>query len=341
MSDPSVFQVWQPKYAARGFATFPVKFVARGDKLDKVPAVKHYLKLGLRASTELTRRFADADGVGIILGARSGLAVADIDTTDENAIADVLAHHGPSPLIARSPSGGHHVYYRHNSRQRRRVRDPYWLERGIPVDMLGNGFIVAPASRSPKGTYCFVQGDLDDLQRLPFMRLATPRIEPTAAAPAPAAQPIVPAGHRNDQLFRHCMRWAKNAQTFSDLLDVARCFNTEHCVPPLGEEEVMNTAQSAWKYTEQDLNRFGRQGAWIAAEEIDCMACDQDAFFLLAFLRRYNGPWATFMCTNTLAAKLGWTRYRLTEGRRRLIELGLLRRVRSAGKGQPALYRWC
>src|SRR5262249_34610543 len=95
----------------------------------------------------------------------------------------------------------------------------------------------------------------------------------------------------------------------------------------LGEEEVMNTAQSAWKYTEQDLNRFGRQGAWIAAEEIDCMACDQDAFFLLAFLRRYNGPWATFMCTNNLAARLGWTRYRLTEGRRRLIELGLKERA--------------
>src|SRR5262245_14683009 len=68
MSDPSVFQLWQPKYAACGFATFPVKFVARGDKLDKVPAVKHYMKLGLRASTELTRRFADAVGIGIALG---------------------------------------------------------------------------------------------------------------------------------------------------------------------------------------------------------------------------------------------------------------------------------
>jgi bifunctional DNA primase/polymerase-like protein len=204
--EPSVFQVWQPKYATRGFATFPVKFVARGDKLklDKVPLVKHYMKLGLRASTELTRRFADAVGIGIALGARSGLAVADIDTKDENAVADVLAFYGTSPLIARSPSGGYHVYYRHNDRQRRRVRDPYWSERGIPVDVLGNGFITAPASRSPEGTYCFVQGDLDDLQRLPLMRSVTPRIEPTAQAPTPAEQPVIPAGHRNDQLFRHC-----------------------------------------------------------------------------------------------------------------------------------------
>lgn len=274
MSEPPVFQVWQPKYAACGVATFPVKFVVRGEKLDKVPAVKHYMKLGPRASTELTRRFADADGIGIAMGRLNGLAVADIDTKNENAVADVLAHYGPSPLIARTPSGGHHLYYRHNSRMRRRVRDPYWLERGIPVDVLGNGFVVAPASRSPRGTYCFVQGGLDDLLRLPVMRLVTARSEPTAPVPAPAAQPVVPAGQRNEQLFRHCMRHANKVQSFSDLLDVARGFNTGHCVPLLGEEEVMNTAQSAWRYTEQDLNRFGRQGAWIEADEIDRMACD-------------------------------------------------------------------
>src|SRR5262249_20504135 len=130
------------------------------------------------------------------------LAVADIDTNNENAVADVLAHYGPSPLIARTPSGGHHLYYRHNSRVCRRVRDPYWLERGIPVDVLGNGFVVAPVSRSPRGTYLFVQGSLDDLLRVTVMRVVPAWSEPTAPVPAPPTQPVVPAGQRNEQLFR-------------------------------------------------------------------------------------------------------------------------------------------
>ena len=41
----------QPRYAARGVATFPVKFIIRGGKLDKVPAVKGYMRLGPRART--------------------------------------------------------------------------------------------------------------------------------------------------------------------------------------------------------------------------------------------------------------------------------------------------
>jgi hypothetical protein len=113
--------------------------------------------------------------------------VVDADTEDENVVADVLAHYGPSPLIARSPSGGHHVYYKHNGRQRRRIRDPYWRERGAPVDVLGNGFITAPASRSPKGDYTFVQGGLDDLQRLPILRASAEKI-----TPSPEPEPISP-----------------------------------------------------------------------------------------------------------------------------------------------------
>ena len=157
-----VFGTWQPRYAERGIATVRVKFaVLASGKLDKRPMVQHWMKMGVRASTHLTRKFANAQGIGIALGRRNGIAVVDVDTRDENLVADVLAYYGPSPLIARSPSGDHHVYYKHNDRQRRRIRDPYWRERGAPVDVLGNGFITAPASRSPKGDYSFVQGGLD------------------------------------------------------------------------------------------------------------------------------------------------------------------------------------
>src|SRR5262249_22643975 len=96
------FDTWQPKYAERGIATFPVRFVERNGKIDKVPAVCGYMKLGLRGSTELTRKFAAADGIGFALGSRNQIAVVDVDTPNENVVADVLDHYGSSPLVARS-----------------------------------------------------------------------------------------------------------------------------------------------------------------------------------------------------------------------------------------------
>ena len=339
------FDMWQPRYAEHGIATFPVRFIERNGKVDKVPAVRGYMKLGLRVSTELTRKdkFADADGIGFALGARNRIAVVDVDTRDENVVADVLACYGPSPLVARSPSGGHHVYYRHNGRQHRRIRDPFWQERGAPVDVLGNGFIVAPPSRSPKGTYEFVQGEIDDLLRLPVMRILEPPASPeppeVQSSTAAITASTITEGRRNTELWRFCMRRAMTVASFAELLEHARKFN-EECAPPLEENEMANTAESAWSYTEQGLNRFGHHGAWLAIDEIATMTHDQDALVLLAFLRAHNGPWSNFMCANGLAETFGWHRLRMAQARRRLIELGRLKSVRQAGRGHPALFRW-
>jgi Bifunctional DNA primase/polymerase, N-terminal len=248
-----VFDTWQPRYAERGIATFPVKFVVRDGKLDKIPAVRNYMILGLRASTELTRKFANAQGIGIALGTRNGIAVVDADTKNENVVADVLAYYGPSPLIARSPSGGHHVYYRHNGRQRRRIRDPYWRERGAPVDVLGNGFITAPASRSPKGDYAFVQGGLDDLQRLPVMRASAEKVTPpeSKAAPESPLRGMREHDGRNTALFMAIGPIARDIHqacgTREQLLQIARGHNAQ-CEQP------------RWHYTP-------KHGSWLDLAE--------------------------------------------------------------------------
>ena len=72
----------------------------------------------------------------------------------------------------------------------------------------------------------------------------------------------------------------------------------------------------------------------------DQMADRLDVLGLLTFLRANQGPDATFMCANGLAETFGWSRLRLAEARRRLIELGYLRLLRQAGRGTPALFRW-
>src|SRR5262249_26816213 len=161
---------------------------------------------------------------------------------------------------------------------------------------LGNGVVVAPPSRGLKANYEFIQGGLDDIANLPPLQNLPEHIYGKIDAPAPS--PGITTGQRNNQLWRHCMKIASQCAEFHTLLEHARESNAQ-CLPPLEEEEVLRTAESAWGYTERGQNRFGQHGAWFPVEEVATMIeADQDAFLLLAFLRAYNGPWAHFMCAN-------------------------------------------
>ena len=103
--------------------------------------------------------------MGFCPGRRSGLTILDVDTPDERVLTDALDRHGATPVIVRSGSGNFQAWYR-NSGETRRIRP----EPDKPIDILGGGFVVAPPSRGTKGCYQFVQGDLDDLGRLPIMQ---------------------------------------------------------------------------------------------------------------------------------------------------------------------------
>ena len=199
--------------------------------------------------------------------------------------------------------------------------------RGLAIDLLGTGgFAVAPPSQVAKGEYCFIQGSLDDLDRLPVLRnidLARP----------------VQEGERNNKLWRHCMKAAHHVESFDELLDVARTYNDD-CLPPMEDSEVITAAQSALGYTERGQNRFGQHGAWFPLDEVNRLIGDQDAAFLLMFLRANQGPDATFMCANGLADKFGWRRQRLANARHRIIEIGYIKPVRQAGYRSAALFRW-
>jgi len=310
----------QPLYARHGIATFPVTAA-------KAPAVRGYLRMGLDASSELVTKFPNASAIGFATNHRNGITVLDIDTVNDHVLADALNRHGYTPLIARTGSGKFHAYYRHNG-ERRRIRP--WP--GREIDLLGTGgFVVAPPSEVAKGTYSFIEGSLDDVSQLPVVHnLDLPQV---------AANRCVPEGARNNELWRHCMKSAHHVDSFDDLLDVARTFN-DNCLPPLEDSEVITAAQSAWKYTERGLNRFGQHGAWFPLDEVNRLIDDQDAALLLMFLRANQGPNSTFICVNGLAEKFGWHRNRFAKARRRLIDLGYMKPIRQAGYRSAALFRW-
>ena len=193
--------------------------------------------------------------------ARNRIAVLDVDSTDERIFADALNRYGDTPVKVQTGSGKFHGLYRFSG-ERRRIR-PFGE---VPIDILGTGgFVIAPPSVTEKGTYRFIEGGLDDLDRLPIMRGLTTDVYDR---PPRFDTPAVTEGKRNDDLWRQCMREAKRVDSFDALLNVARTLN-KACSPPLDEREIVKIAQSAWNYEERGLNKFGQHGAWLPANEYD------------------------------------------------------------------------
>jgi hypothetical protein len=287
-------------------------------------------RFGLPASAQ---KFPNATAIGFMVGQRSGLTILDVDTPDERVLADALDRHGSTPVIVRSGSGNYQAWYRYNG-EKRLIRR---LESDTPIDILGSGFVVAPPSRGINADYQFIEGKLDDLDRLPILRGIEIR---TSIAPASTLTQAVAKGNRNKSLFEQCMREAHHCDNLDVLLDVARTRNALY-EPPMSDEEVVKTAKSAWNYTERGENRFGQTGAWLPTAEVNSMiGTNQDVLLLLMFLRANNGPQRTFMVANGLAKILKWGLNRFRAARRHLEKTHIKMVVPASTYKGPAAYRW-
>src|SRR5262249_1559056 len=211
-------------------------------------------------------------------------------------------------------------------------------------DILGHGsMVIAPPSQGLNGTYRFIVGGLDELDRLPVMRDVPCRAlskPPIPARISPTLPETTINGRRNITLWEFCMRMARRCGSFDQLLHCARAFNSQFPDPIREETEVMTTAKSAWGYEERGENRFGQFGAYFPVAEVVGLCRDPDAFMLLAYLRAHNGPWADFYIANGLAEKFGWGKNRLVTARQQLVNAGYVTEVRSAHRQSPAIYQW-
>ena len=140
-----VFQKWQPVYAERGIATFPVREVEAA----KRPAVRNYSRIGLPASAALTSRLGSAEMLGFMCGSRSRVSVLDVDSKDERILADALDQFGKTPVIVRTGSGKYHAWYRYNG-ERRRIR-PQWCGRCYRIARAGPRSLARPRERTNFG----------------------------------------------------------------------------------------------------------------------------------------------------------------------------------------------
>ena len=345
----AAFAEWQPRYAEHGIATFPVT-IATGVKK---PAVANYLKIGLRASNQFALRFPDNDAFGFACGSKSNITVLDVDTPDERVLADALDRHGATPLIVRSGSGNHQAWYRNNGEGRRVRPDP-----ALPIDILGNGYVVAPPSQGSRGRYTIVQGSLDDLERLPKMRavLATPTPKRAGeslgnlsgsdlhAVDVPKRVVGLKEGDgRNPALWTHCMKMARGCHAIEELMDKAMEYNRELFAELLPADEVLKVVASAWGYECEGKNWFGH-GARVVVQHaiVDDLAADEPvAFSLLSILQRHHWN-RDFVLSAAFAEKLGWDIRAFRKARDVLAKRGLIECIHKGGRGpgDPPLYRF-
>lgn len=339
------FAEWQPRYAEHGIATFPVDILADGRKK---PAVGGYLKLGGKYSSQLTLKFGEHEALGLAC-ARNKITVLDVDTPDERVLADALSRHGPTPFIVRSGSGNWQAWYRHGGEVRRIRPDPT-----KPIDILGNGYVVAPPSKGRKGRYELVQGTMDDLDRLPRMinrgAEAAPILQLVQGTMDDQPQPGASKAHgkllegsRNDTLWRHCMKAIRGCSRVEDLMEKAMQFNREAFYEPMPDAEVLKVVASAMVYERDGKNWFGH-GARVVVDHsvVDELAsAEPHAFALLSILKRHH--WGRdFALAKAFADSLGWTLRTFKEARAILLDRGLIECVHPGGRGpkDPPIYRF-
>jgi hypothetical protein len=334
-----VFAEHQPRYASHDIPTFPVLVTAERKK----PAAQRYDRIGIPGSAQLALKFPEVDALAFMAGKRTKITVLDIDSPDEDLLRDMMKRHGQTPIIVRSGSGNFHAWYRFNGEERK-VRP----DASIPVDLLGGGVVVAPPSKGARGAYEFIRGSLADLHKLRpaanIIDFPKPKLVPQTSQQTG----LITEG-RNKALFDHLMRMAHHCDDLEALLDVAFTFaggfidrTARHTFT---DNEIRNTAKSAWDITARGDNRFGGPAHSILLNT----ARDQlhelgpDVFFLYSVLQKWAGDEQQFPIANGMADHMPggkWARKRFAAARAALVGVGAVISTRPASSGKAALFKW-
>lgn len=329
-----LFAEWQPRYAEHRIPTFPVT-------PDKKPGISNYQKIGTRVSSQIALRFPDHDAFGV--GCKiSRLTILDVDTNDERVLADGLDEFGPTPFIVRSGSGNFQAWYRNNGETRKVRPDPQ-----RPIDILGDGFVVAPPSIGRKGQYQIISGTLDDLENLPRMKGS--KIDPknqhdTHSSSSHPHRGLREGQGRNNSLLRPALRSAHHATTLEELIQMVSHANQQFA-EPLPADEVLSVSKSAWKYKEAGrlMAPGGEATAVVFQSDADHLWDQPKALSLLIRLRMKNGfrNGAPFPLAQGMAKSMGMSIPTYRAARDVLVDRFFLEIVHPGGNGpnDPAMVR--
>lgn len=238
------------QYINLGLAVFPLRY------MDKTPLTKNGCK---DATTDAAivkawwQKWPNAN-IGIATGSKSGgLVVIDLDI-DENkgldgyhTLRDWERENGALPDTWQSITGrgGNHIFFK----TLRQVSNRTGLLDGVDVRGDG-GYIVAPPSVHKNGKqYQWEQApdeyEIADANEIVFKLLDTKREELTNEFKVPD---IIQDGKRNHTMYKYACSLQAKGLTDEAIIAAMQIENEKRCNPPLPDEELLRTINSALKF---------------------------------------------------------------------------------------------
>jgi len=345
-----------PLLSQAGLIVLPVR--------NKRPCVKGFnkwKKQNPRTIRELGERFADADTT--ILTRASGLAVVDYDDDEPSLITLGVQECGESRCWI-GTRRGFHCYYKNPKRCLGGTAS------GFDIDLKAGGpsdYVVAPVrqpyklAKGPNSLKRFIAllNRAPPISMIGVKRLFGPVTLAVYGCSSGTRQPApystagpIKQGARNSTLWRLAMDKARQVSAefgfaeagWNALMDFVKSVNDQQCSPPLGECEIASIARSAWGYEKSGRNvivdypKAGgdaclRHPICLRPELVGKLLVDPYAFHLLAWLRSVHGNRGMFpLSREGLKKMLGWTEYHVRHAKKKLVEIGLVRKVKCANR---------
>ena len=226
------------EYVNNGWSILPVK------PEEKRPYMTNWLQYTkTRAPMQTVENWfksLSGAGVGAVTGRISNMVVLDVESWCKTPIEELLKKY-PTQLIARSGSGGWHLYYQYPTGVSK-VSNRVGLFEGADLRADG-GFIVLPPTRHPNGhMYQWVQKGVPGAFPRPFLELES---RPTIQNEGWIVEALrgVSEGGRNDTCARLAGYFFKKGMT-ADIVEALLIDWNERNDPPLPAREVRTTLRS-------------------------------------------------------------------------------------------------
>lgn len=294
----------------------------------KRPCISNWQKIGIPAAKAMAQsgRFDDAN-IAFLPGERSGLTVLDVDDPSPTALNTALARFGDTPIVIKTGSGNYQAWYKHNG-ENRMIRPLIDEPDYSKIDILGGGFCVAPPSVRPdkgRGSYEWIQGDLNDLDILPCLE----NLPATASS-----RSAVSEGSRTIDLFRELRIIAFDCDSVDALAFRAEGINATKYTPPLSAAEVHSQVKGVWRLKLDGKCVIpGSRSAVLPISDIVALSEYPAALSLLSYLMANHGPNHVFAVSpKGLARALPLSHVTVAKARDWLLDRGRLELVKQGGK---------